>query len=118
MNHNHKKVIKKMCTLSENKKVVGKEHRNCDKCWLDKKVFIIEDEHDNLGYLCHECFHKWRTERKLMPNNPIPAFNLLLNAFDMLQNTEKLETLLENLTENDREVLYTHPLLENYDLLP
>lgn len=107
-----------MCELSENKKVIGKEHRNCDKCWLDKKVFIIEDNDGKLDYLCHKCFHIWRTENKLMSNNPIPAFNLILNAFDLLHDLNKLEKLTENLTENDLEVLYTHPLLDEYDLLP
>jgi hypothetical protein len=36
----------------------------------------------------------------------------------MFNNTEKLDILLENLTENDLKVLYAHPLLDNYDLLP
>ena len=107
-----------MCELSENKKVIGKEHRNCDKCWFDKKAFVIEDKDGNIGYLCHECFHKWRIQNKIMPNNPIPAFNLLLNAFDLLHNTKKLEKLQENLTEIDLEVLYTHPIIDEYDLLP
>ena len=51
-------------------------------------------------------------------NSPIPAFNLLANALDLLMDVDKLETLLENLSEKERSFLYNHPLLNEYDLLP
>lgn len=41
----------------------------------------------------------------------------MLETFDLL-NSGKLEDFLSNLTEKEREKLYTHKLLDNYDLLP
>jgi len=107
-----------MMELSENKKVIGKDNLNCDNCWADTKVFIVEVEKDIRKNLCHKCFHAWRIENKLLPESQIPAYNLLLNALDLLQNSERLETLIGNLSEEESEVLYTHPLLDHYDLLP
>lgn len=51
-------------------------------------------------------------------NSPIPAFNLLANAFDLLMNDDKLGTLLENISQEERDFLYSHPLLKFFDLLP
>lgn len=48
----------------------------------------------------------------------IPAFNLLANAFDLLLNTEKIEVLVDNLSSEELDFLYSHPLLKIYDLLP
>ncbi len=51
-------------------------------------------------------------------DSKIPAFNLLANAFDLLANLPKLETLLMNISQEERNFLYSHPLLKHYDLLP
>ena len=41
-----------------------------------------------------------------------------LEIFDLLENDNILEDFLMELTEKQREKLYSHPLLEEYDLLP
>ena len=43
---------------------------------------------------------------------------LLANSFDLLMNDGKLDALLENISEKEREFLYNHPILKHYDLLP
>ena len=42
----------------------------------------------------------------------------LLKAFDLLADVELLEDFIMKLPENERDELYSHPLLEEYDLLP
>lgn len=52
-------------------------------------------------------------------DSKIPAFNTLANAFDLLLNTKKLDTLLVNISDEEREFLYNHPvMLEIEGLLP
>lgn len=42
----------------------------------------------------------------------------LLKAFDLLEDMELLEDFLAKLTQKERDELYSHPLLDAYDLLP
>jgi len=42
----------------------------------------------------------------------------MLNTFEILQNNEQLDKFLENLSEKQREDLYKHPILDDFDLLP
>lgn len=42
----------------------------------------------------------------------------LLNSMDLLQDTDKLEDFISFLNEEQRDELYSHPLLKEYDLLP
>ena len=42
----------------------------------------------------------------------------LTESLDLLHNTGKLEAFLAILTEEQRDKLYEHPLLNEYDLLP
>lgn len=51
-------------------------------------------------------------------DSKIPAFNTLANAFDLLMKTNMIEELMENLSEEERNFLYSHPLLKEFDLLP
>lgn len=41
-----------------------------------------------------------------------------LEIFDLIHDLDKLEDFLMELTEKQKEKLYSHPLLEEYDLLP
>jgi hypothetical protein len=72
--------------------------------------------------LCSKCLEKETGIKKIKIEKPynskVPAFNLLANAFDLLLDAEKLEELLKNLTQDELDFLYQHPLLEEYDLLP
>ena len=51
-------------------------------------------------------------------DSPIPAFNTLTRALDLLKNIPQLEVLLENLSEKERDFLYSHPIVQEFDLLP
>jgi len=93
------------------------ENTNCDRCWLDKEVIVIEFKGETKRF-CPECYHEWRAENNIMPNSQIPAFNTLINAFDLIMDLDKLGTLLENLSEEELSILYYHPILKEYDLLP
>lgn len=42
----------------------------------------------------------------------------LTESIDLLHDTNKLEAFLAILTEEQRDKLYDHPILKNYDLLP
>jgi len=42
----------------------------------------------------------------------------VLRVFDLLLKPERLEEWLEELSEQERERLYAHPLLKEIDLLP
>lgn len=91
---------------------------NCDRCWCENKGVVVLEVNGNEIKLCPKCYHEWRKERKIMPDSEIPAYNLLINAFDLLMDVEKLETLLANLSETERNIVYAHPILKEYDLLP
>ena len=45
-------------------------------------------------------------------------FDDIKKALDLLYNVEELEDSLENLSDEELNELYSHPLLKNYDLLP
>lgn len=45
-------------------------------------------------------------------------FTHMLETFDLLADIDKLDDFLANLSQKERDELYSHPLLENYDLLP
>ncbi|KKK45913.1 hypothetical protein LCGC14_1079590 [marine sediment metagenome] len=52
-------------------------------------------------------------------NSQIPAFNTLATAFDLLLNTKKLDVLLANISDEEREFLYNHPIMNEIEgLLP
>ena len=51
-------------------------------------------------------------------DSKIPAFNTLATALDLLKNVPKLEILLENLSQEERDFLYCHPVVQEFDLLP
>lgn len=52
-------------------------------------------------------------------DSKIPAFNVLANAFDLLMNTKKLDVLLENLSPEEINFLYNHPIMSEVEgLLP
>ena len=52
-------------------------------------------------------------------NSRIPAFNLLANAFDLLLNKDKLDILLANLSDEEIDFLYEHPINKEIEgLLP
>jgi len=42
----------------------------------------------------------------------------MLEAFNLLADVDKLETFIMELTEKQRDQLYSHPILKEYDLLP
>lgn len=42
----------------------------------------------------------------------------MIKIFDLLSNIELLEDFLMGLPENERDELYSHPLLKEFDLLP
>ena len=42
----------------------------------------------------------------------------LTESLDLLHDTNKLEAFLAILTEEQRDKLYDHPILKEYDLLP
>lgn len=42
----------------------------------------------------------------------------LTESLDLLHNTDHLEAFLSILTEEQKDKLYDHPILKNYDLLP
>ncbi len=100
-----------------NIKIIGKDQVNCNRCWLDKEVLVLEVNGEKKNF-CFDCYHQWRKENNVMPNSPIPAYNSLINAFDLLMNDNKVDVLLENLSEEERTLLYNHPILKHYDLLP
>jgi hypothetical protein len=45
-------------------------------------------------------------------------FKKLIKSFDLLYDLELLEDFLSKLPQNERDELYSHPLLQEYDLLP
>lgn len=45
-------------------------------------------------------------------------FKDLLKAFDLLYDLELLEGFLAKLPQKERDELYSHPLLKEFDLLP
>ena len=45
-------------------------------------------------------------------------FTTIRNVFDLLADPARLEAALAEMTPAEREVLYTHPLMDEYDLLP
>ena len=51
-------------------------------------------------------------------DSPIPAFNTLASALDLLKDVNKLEKLLENISEEERDFLYSHSVVQEFDLLP
>lgn len=59
-------------------------------------------------------------EIKFPYNSSIPAFNTLASALDLLksENMDNLEILLENLSEKEKNFLYSHPVVQEFDLLP
>jgi len=42
----------------------------------------------------------------------------MMETFNLLNDTDKLESFLSKLTQEQRDKLYYHPLLDYYDLLP
>ena len=42
----------------------------------------------------------------------------LTESLDLLHDTDKLEAFLAILTEKQKDKLYDHPILKNFDLLP
>lgn len=42
----------------------------------------------------------------------------MLKIFDLIYNVELLEDFLMKLPEKERDELYSHPLLKEFDLLP
>ena len=42
----------------------------------------------------------------------------MLETFNLLADVDKLETFLMELTEKQKDQLYSHPILKEYDLLP
>lgn len=42
----------------------------------------------------------------------------LVESLDLLNDTNKLEAFLAILTEKQKDKLYSHPILKEYDLLP
>lgn len=61
---------------------------------------------------------KIKKEIKFPYDSPIPAFNTLASALDLLKDVDKLEVLLTNLSEKEAEFLYSHPVVQEFDLLP
>ena len=57
-------------------------------------------------------------EIKFPYNSPIPVFNTLASALNLLKNIDILEILMENLSEKERNFLYSHPVVQEFDLLP
>lgn len=45
-------------------------------------------------------------------------FTNMKETFDLLDNTEELEAFLSLLPAEKKEMLYDHPILKYYDLLP
>ncbi len=43
-------------------------------------------------------------------DSKIPAYNNLMHALDLLEKEETVETMLENLSEKERDALYNHPI--------
>ena len=50
-------------------------------------------------------------------DSPIPAFNTLASALDILKDVKKLEVLLANISDEERDFLYSHPVVQEFDLL-
>jgi hypothetical protein len=46
-------------------------------------------------------------------DSKIPAYNTLMTALDILNNIPKLETLIENISCEEVEALYNHPLFND-----
>ena len=61
---------------------------------------------------------KIEKEIKFPYDSPIPAFNTLASALDLLKDVDKLEILLENLSEKEKDFLYSHSVVQEFDLLP
>lgn len=60
-----------------------------------------------------------KKEIKFPYDSKIPAFNTLARAFDLLADTKKLDALLENISEEERDFLYNHPIMNEIEgLLP
>ena len=59
-----------------------------------------------------------KKEIKFPYDSSIPAFNTLASALDLLKDVNKLEILLSNLNEEERDFLYSHPVVQEFDLLP
>ncbi len=52
-------------------------------------------------------------------DSKIPAFNLVANFFDLWANEKKWELFLENISDEERDFLYNHPITnELKELLP
>ena len=64
--------------------------------------------------------NKLEKEIKFPYDSSIPAFNTLASALDLLkeENMGKMEILLENLSEKEVNFLYSHPVVQEFDLLP
>ena len=45
-------------------------------------------------------------------------FKDLIKAFTLLNDVELLENYVSKLSQNERDELYSHPLLKEFDLLP
>ena len=59
-----------------------------------------------------------KKEIKFPYDSPIPAFNTLASALDLLKDVDKIDVLLSNLSQEERDFLYSHPVVQEFDLLP
>lgn len=46
-------------------------------------------------------------------DSQIPAWNTIMTALDILNDVKKLDILLENISDEERQDLYDHPLLND-----
>ena len=62
----------------------------------------------------------WITEKELkeMKQFREEILTNLTESLDLLHDTNKLEAFISILTEEQRDKLYDHPILKDYDLLP
>ena len=46
-------------------------------------------------------------------DSKIPAYNNLMHALDLLEKEDTVETMLENISDKEREALYNHPIFDS-----
>ena len=47
-------------------------------------------------------------------DSKIPAFNLVANFFDLWCNQAKFDELIENISDEERDFLYNHPIMKEF----
>ena len=81
---------------------------SCTPEWLNNNKDINGEEIDWVDINTLKEMKKFREEK----------LTNLIESLDILHNTDNLEAFIAILTEEQRDKLYSHPILEEFDILP